>query len=180
MCYGSSFLWDFGHPIGAQDTCGAFLLCFLFFLLSLFKIYGLTRFAAVCFTMTWTREKLHVNVVTELYRPFWKGVLFRVCLSDLSNFRKKGRKCHYNKKSNWKTDFSWHHFVIFWINAIFVKIQNVGKVINTSDFDYEIHAKGTKDIRSLVFDFAHENGLKILSLQLKNQNLEQLFNNLTN
>ena len=60
------------------------------------------------------------------------------------------------------------------------KIQNVGKVINTSDFDYEIHAKGTKDIRSLVFDFAHENGLKILSLQLKNQNLEQLFNNLTN
>ena len=60
------------------------------------------------------------------------------------------------------------------------KIQNVGKVINTRDFDYEIYAKGTKDIRSLVFDFAHENGLKILSLQLKNQNLEQLFNNLTN
>ena len=60
------------------------------------------------------------------------------------------------------------------------KIQNVGKVINTRDFDYEIYAKGTKDIRSLVFDFAHENGLKILSLQLKNQNLEQLFNSLTN
>lgn len=60
------------------------------------------------------------------------------------------------------------------------KIKNVGKVINTRDFDYEIYAKGTKDIRSLVFDFAHENGLKILSLQLKNQNLEQLFNNLTN
>ena len=60
------------------------------------------------------------------------------------------------------------------------KIQNVGKVINTRDFDYEIYAKETKDIRSLVFDFAHENGLKILSLQLKNQNLEQLFNNLTN
>ncbi|MFL2604454.1 MAG: ATP-binding cassette domain-containing protein [Flavobacteriaceae bacterium] len=60
------------------------------------------------------------------------------------------------------------------------KIQNVGKVINIRDFDYEIYAKGTKDIRSLVFDFAHENGLKILSLQLKNQNLEQLFNDLTN
>ena len=59
------------------------------------------------------------------------------------------------------------------------KIQNVRKVINTRNFDYEIYAKGTKDIRSLVFDFAHENGLKILSLQLKNQNLEQLFNNLT-
>jgi len=60
------------------------------------------------------------------------------------------------------------------------KIQNVGKVINTRDFDYEIYAKGAKDLRPLVFDYAHENGLKILSLQLKNQNLEQLFNNLTN
>ena len=60
------------------------------------------------------------------------------------------------------------------------KIQNVGKVINTRDFDYEIYAKGAKDLRPLVFDYAQDNGLKILSLQLKNQNLEQLFNNLTN
>ena len=36
-----------------------------------------------------------------------------------------------------------------------------------------------QDLRPLVFDFVYENGLKILSLQLKNQNLEQLFNNLT-
>lgn len=118
-------LWS-SHRCTRHLWCISFMFSF-FLLLSLFKIYGLTRFAAVCFTMTWTREKLHVNVVTELYRPFWKGVLFRVCLSDLSNFRKKGRKCHYNKKSNWKTDFSWHHFLIFWINAIFVKIQNVEK-----------------------------------------------------
>jgi len=59
------------------------------------------------------------------------------------------------------------------------KIKNVEKVINTRNFNYEIHTKGTKDLRPLVFDFAYENGLKILNLQLKNQNLEQLFNNLT-
>lgn len=59
------------------------------------------------------------------------------------------------------------------------KIKNVEKIINSRNFNYEIHAKGTKDLRPLVFDFAYENGLKILSLQLKNQNLEQLFNNLT-
>ncbi|MCF6168223.1 gliding motility-associated ABC transporter ATP-binding subunit GldA [Lutibacter sp.] len=36
-----------------------------------------------------------------------------------------------------------------------------------------------KDMRSKVFDFAHENGLKILSLTTKNQNLESLFRALT-
>ncbi|MDG2234648.1 MAG: gliding motility-associated ABC transporter ATP-binding subunit GldA, partial [Flavobacteriaceae bacterium] len=30
-----------------------------------------------------------------------------------------------------------------------------------------------------IFDFAHDNGLKILKLQMKNESLEQLFNNLT-
>jgi len=37
----------------------------------------------------------------------------------------------------------------------------------------------TEDMRSKVFDFAHENGLKILSLTTKNQNLESLFRTLT-
>jgi len=36
-----------------------------------------------------------------------------------------------------------------------------------------------KDMRSKVFDFAHENGLKILSLTTKNKNLESLFSELT-
>ena len=61
-----------------------------------------------------------------------------------------------------------------------MKIPNVEKIINKKDFDYEIYATEKKDLRPLVFDFAQENGLKILSLQMKNQNLEQLFNSLTN
>lgn len=58
-------------------------------------------------------------------------------------------------------------------------IPKVEKVKNTHDFDYEIHIKGSEDLRPVVFDFAHDNGLKILKLQLKNESLEQLFNSLT-
>jgi ABC-2 type transport system ATP-binding protein len=59
------------------------------------------------------------------------------------------------------------------------RLPQVEKVKNTHDFDYEIYLKGTKDQRPAVFDFAHDNGLKILSLQLKNESLETLFNELT-
>ena len=59
------------------------------------------------------------------------------------------------------------------------KLTNIQKAINTHDFDYELHIKGTKDMRPSIFDFAHDNGLKISNLQLKNQSLEQLFNELT-
>ena len=59
------------------------------------------------------------------------------------------------------------------------RIPKVEKVKNTHDFDYEIHIKGSGDLRPVVFDFAHDNGLKILKLQLKNESLEQLFNSLT-
>jgi ABC-2 type transport system ATP-binding protein len=52
-------------------------------------------------------------------------------------------------------------------------------VVNTHDFDYELTLSGTKDMRPAVFDFAHDNGLKILNLQLKNESLEQLFKKLT-
>ena len=34
-------------------------------------------------------------------------------------------------------------------------------------------------MRAEVFDFAHENGLKILELNTKNKNLESLFRELT-
>lgn len=37
----------------------------------------------------------------------------------------------------------------------------------------------SKDMRSKVFDFAHDNGLKILQLNTKNKNLESLFRELT-
>jgi ABC-2 type transport system ATP-binding protein len=59
------------------------------------------------------------------------------------------------------------------------KIPNVQKVINIQHFDYELQIKGEQDMRPAVFDFAHENGLKILNLQFKNENLEQLFKKLT-
>lgn len=59
------------------------------------------------------------------------------------------------------------------------RIPKVEKVKNTHDFDYEIHIKGSEDLRPVVFNFAHDNGLKILKLQLKNESLEQLFNSLT-
>ena len=59
------------------------------------------------------------------------------------------------------------------------KLPNVQKVVNTHDFDYELQIKGNKDMRPAVFDFAHDNGLRILNLQLKNESLEQLFKKLT-
>ena len=59
------------------------------------------------------------------------------------------------------------------------KLPNVQKVINTHDFDYELLINSTQDMRPAVFDFAHDNGLKILNLQLKNESLEQLFKKLT-
>ena len=59
------------------------------------------------------------------------------------------------------------------------KLPNIQKAVNTHDFDYELHIKGTKDMRPAIFDFAHDNGLKILNLQLKNKSLEQLFKKLT-
>jgi ABC-2 type transport system ATP-binding protein len=59
------------------------------------------------------------------------------------------------------------------------KIPNVTKVVNTFDFTYEIFLDTQEDMRTQVFDFAHNNELKILALQLKNENLEQLFTKLT-
>ncbi|WP_457619203.1 gliding motility-associated ABC transporter ATP-binding subunit GldA [Lutibacter sp.] len=55
-------------------------------------------------------------------------------------------------------------------------LKSADNTFNTSwllTFDTE------KDMRTDVFDFAHENGLKILSLTTKNQNLESLFRALT-
>ena len=58
-------------------------------------------------------------------------------------------------------------------------IEGVEKVVNTFDFDYEIYCTSKKDIRSRVFDFAHDNELKILALQQKNENLTSLFKQMT-
>ncbi|MGB0376222.1 MAG: ATP-binding cassette domain-containing protein [Flavobacteriaceae bacterium] len=59
------------------------------------------------------------------------------------------------------------------------QITGIDQVKNTFDFEYEIHASGPKDLRPVLFDFAHDNGLKIVKLQRKSQQLEQLFERLT-
>jgi len=52
-------------------------------------------------------------------------------------------------------------------------------VVNTYDFVYEITFSTLEDMRSHVFDFAHDNELKILQLNQKNASLETLFRELT-
>jgi len=51
---------------------------------------------------------------------------------------------------------------------------------NIHDTSWLLTFATTKDMRSVVFDFAKENGLRILSLTTKNKNLESLFTELTN
>lgn len=59
------------------------------------------------------------------------------------------------------------------------RLPNVINVLNPHDFTYEITFNTQKDMRSYVFDFAHDNNLKILQLNQKNTNLESLFRELT-
>ena len=59
------------------------------------------------------------------------------------------------------------------------KIPGINKVVNTFDFNYELYCSNEEDVRPKVFDFAHDNKLKILSLNQKNENLAELFNALT-
>ena len=59
------------------------------------------------------------------------------------------------------------------------KLKHVSSVKNTHDFVYELTFSTKEDMRSMVFDFAHDNGLKILQLNQKNMNLESLFRELT-
>ena len=64
-------------------------------------------------------------------------------------------------------------------NLALTKIPKLKTVVNTFDFNYELTFENSEDMRSAIFDFAHENGLKILGLKQKNQNLEKRFNTLT-
>ena len=59
------------------------------------------------------------------------------------------------------------------------QLPKVTKVDNPNGFIYHIHFEGDEDMRSRVFDFAHDNGLKILQLHQKNTTLEKLFIELT-
>ncbi|WP_346881042.1 gliding motility-associated ABC transporter ATP-binding subunit GldA [uncultured Algibacter sp.] len=64
-------------------------------------------------------------------------------------------------------------------DAFLLKLPKVKSVKNTHDFVYEITFKTSEDMRSHVFDFAHDNQLKILQLNQKNASLESLFIDLT-
>ncbi len=59
------------------------------------------------------------------------------------------------------------------------KLPKVTKVENSVGFVYQIHFATEEDMRAAVFDFAHDNELKILQLHQKNTNLEKLFIELT-
>jgi ABC-2 type transport system ATP-binding protein len=64
-------------------------------------------------------------------------------------------------------------------DAFLKKLPKVKQVINTHNFVYEITFASSEDMRSYVFDFAHDNQLKILQLNQKNASLESLFRELT-
>lgn len=59
------------------------------------------------------------------------------------------------------------------------KIDKVNKVENSVGFVYHIYFSTREDMRAKVFDFARDNGLKILQLYQKNTTLEKLFIELT-
>ena len=64
-------------------------------------------------------------------------------------------------------------------DAFLKNLPKVKKVVNTDGFIYEITFSTSEDMRSYVFDFAHDNQLKILQLNQKNASLESLFRELT-
>ena len=59
--------------------------------------------------------------------------------------------------------------------ALFSKLSNLKSFKNTHDKVWELTFETEEDMRSAVFDFAQENGLKTLQISLKNKNLEEIF-----
>lgn len=59
------------------------------------------------------------------------------------------------------------------------RLPHLVSVKNTVGFVYELTFENQEDMRAVVFDFAHDNGLKTLQLNRKNKNLENLFSELT-
>ena len=59
------------------------------------------------------------------------------------------------------------------------RIPNIIEIENNYDCFYTLTFDNQEDMRSKVFDFALNNGLKILQINHKHQNLEHLFNQLT-
>lgn len=65
-------------------------------------------------------------------------------------------------------------------DAFLLKLPNASTVKNTYGFVYEITFNTPTDMRPKIFDFAHDNQLKILQMHQKNTSLEELFRSLTN
>jgi len=59
------------------------------------------------------------------------------------------------------------------------KLPNIKSYKNNFDNTWYITFDSEKDMRPAIFDFAQENGLKILELNSKNQSLEKLFKEVT-
>jgi ABC-2 type transport system ATP-binding protein len=68
-----------------------------------------------------------------------------------------------------------HRVEIQLINAI----PHLKLAKNVHDFIWELTFTTTKDMRPAIFDFAYDNGLKTLQLNLKNKNLETVFREMT-
>ena len=59
------------------------------------------------------------------------------------------------------------------------ELPHIDTIVNPKGFLYELSFKVEKDMRSEVFDFAYDKGLKIIQLNKKTQSLENLFLELT-
>ena len=59
------------------------------------------------------------------------------------------------------------------------RVREVTDLINIPGFHYSLRFETKEDMRSAVFDFAHDHELKILSLNKRNKNLETMFTELT-
>jgi ABC-2 type transport system ATP-binding protein len=62
------------------------------------------------------------------------------------------------------------------VTALALKsLENVTQLKPINDYTWEITFTSENDDRGNVFDFAKENGIKILQLNLKSKNLEAIF-----
>lgn len=64
-------------------------------------------------------------------------------------------------------------------DVLLQQLPKATRVKNIEGFVYEISFESKEDMRPAVFDFAHDNKLKILQLNRKNISLEHLFTDLT-
>ncbi|ELV7524726.1 gliding motility-associated ABC transporter ATP-binding subunit GldA [Flavobacterium psychrophilum] len=62
---------------------------------------------------------------------------------------------------------------------LFSNLPNIQSYKKTHDLVWELSFVTETDMRPVVFDFAHENRLKTLQLNLKNKNLESIFREMT-